>query len=329
MEMDAASREGSRRAPASLVRERLLMALHFGQKRPGDRVPSIRTMSRVTGLGRKAVHRAYEQLAGEGLLEMRPGSGTYFAEGGLDALRVSLGRLLGTMERFHEDAEDLGLSLDQLARVLTLYSGARPVEATLAVTECNREQLGLISQELDVALSAGIRPILIDDLKADSLKALDGCVGVVTTDCHMQEVQGVVQPFGLPTYRVALSSSFTETLVRAATDVRLLMVVQDGRYGAILTRMLDRMGVPRETVERLEIVDVRRGRRRIENGARGHRVYLSPLVEERLDASAIPARRRVHPGPYLDAPSVEHLRAQVAADMALQSSHRSAIPHPA
>jgi DNA-binding transcriptional regulator YhcF (GntR family) len=327
--MGAAPGEDNRRSPVVLVRERLLMALHFGQKKPGDQVPSIRTMARVTGLGRKAVHRAYEQLVDDGLLEMRPGSGTYFAEGGLDALRVSLESLLGTMRKFQQDAQDLGLSLEELSRVLSLYSGARPVEATLAVTECNHEQLGLISGELQTALSARIRPVLLDDLEADPLAALDGCVGVVTTDCHLQQVQCELKPFRIPVYRVALSSDFTEALVRTAGSARLLMIVRDPRYGAIFRRMLERMGVPAETSSRIEVVGARKGRHRLEDGARGCRVYVSPLLEGDLDASSVPDSRRVLPGAYLDGDSINQLRAQIAADMALPRQPARIVPHSA
>lgn len=319
------------RSPLSLVRERLLISLHLGQKSPGERVPSVRAMARLTGLGRKTVHRAYEQLAREGLVELRPGSGTFFAEGGEELLRVSTGQLLEAVERLGREAESLGMSLEQLARVISLYSGVRPVEAVLAVTECNHEQLGLMSRELDSALSAEVRPVLLSDLKADPLGCLRGCSGIVTTDCHRQEVRAVVQSFRLPVYRVALASRFTHVLVGAASRAHVLMVVSDARYRGIFQRMLLKMKVPQATVARLEILEPAPARRYLQSVSGEVLMYVSPLVEDRLDALSSPGNgnHRLEPGPYLDAASIDHLRAQMAADMALARPELTRISHSA
>ena len=65
---------------AATVRARLLTALHVGRLRPGDRVPSVRRLAGLTGVNHKTVHRAYTELAREGILEVRPGSGTFVAD---------------------------------------------------------------------------------------------------------------------------------------------------------------------------------------------------------------------------------------------------------
>ena len=62
------------------VRHELLTALHFGHLCPGDQVPSVRRLADQTGMNRKTIHRAYRRLAHEGLLDLRPGSGTFVAD---------------------------------------------------------------------------------------------------------------------------------------------------------------------------------------------------------------------------------------------------------
>jgi GntR family transcriptional regulator/MocR family aminotransferase len=51
-----------------------------GRLRPGDAVPSTRALASELGVSRSAVVTAYEQLAGEGYLEMRQGAPTRVAE---------------------------------------------------------------------------------------------------------------------------------------------------------------------------------------------------------------------------------------------------------
>ena len=47
--------------------------------RPGDRLPSVRELMRRHGAGPATVQRAVHQLVGRGLVEARPGQGTFVA----------------------------------------------------------------------------------------------------------------------------------------------------------------------------------------------------------------------------------------------------------
>jgi GntR family transcriptional regulator / MocR family aminotransferase len=60
-----------------------------GALRPGDAVPSTRALASELGVSRSAVVSAYEQLAGEGYLEMRQGSPTRVAELAHDTTRAA------------------------------------------------------------------------------------------------------------------------------------------------------------------------------------------------------------------------------------------------
>jgi GntR family transcriptional regulator/MocR family aminotransferase len=68
-------------APAGRpLRERVEMALRdairAGRLRPGDRLPATRTLAAELGCSRWVVVEAYDQLAAEGWVEGKPGSGT-------------------------------------------------------------------------------------------------------------------------------------------------------------------------------------------------------------------------------------------------------------
>src|SRR3954454_13663773 len=67
-------------APGGPLRERIEVALRAaireGRLRPGDRLPATRALAAELGCSRWVVVEAYEQLAAEGWIEGRAGSGT-------------------------------------------------------------------------------------------------------------------------------------------------------------------------------------------------------------------------------------------------------------
>ena len=72
-------RDGTLPLGVQLV-EGLRRGILGGVLRAGDHVPSTRALAAELGVSRSAVVTAYEQLAGEGYLEMRQGAPTRVAE---------------------------------------------------------------------------------------------------------------------------------------------------------------------------------------------------------------------------------------------------------
>lgn len=69
-------------APVPVRRQlvaQLATALRAGRWEPGDRLPSVRRLARRLDADRGTVRAAYRELAGRGLVEVRPGSGVYAA----------------------------------------------------------------------------------------------------------------------------------------------------------------------------------------------------------------------------------------------------------
>jgi len=130
------------------VRARLLSALHVGKLRPGDRVPSVRRLADLTGINHKTVHRAYTALAKEGILEVRPGSGTFVGE-----RRSSPGdqsRLPGlsqVIERCRLEAGQLGLSPETYSHFVSICLADGLGGLPVGVIECNWEQITIIGRE--------------------------------------------------------------------------------------------------------------------------------------------------------------------------------------
>ena len=66
-----------RESPRTLgrqIEDQLRQAIREGTLRPGTRLPSTRDLARELGVSRPIVVDAYAQLAGEGYLELRPGT---------------------------------------------------------------------------------------------------------------------------------------------------------------------------------------------------------------------------------------------------------------
>jgi DNA-binding FadR family transcriptional regulator len=69
------------------VAARIAADVASGRLRPGDRLPSERDLARRLGVGRASVREALAALQNEGVLETRPGSGSFVADGARARLR--------------------------------------------------------------------------------------------------------------------------------------------------------------------------------------------------------------------------------------------------
>jgi DNA-binding transcriptional regulator YhcF (GntR family) len=302
-----------------------LTALHFGQLTPGDQVPSVRRLADLTGLNRKTVHRAYGRLAREGLLDVRPGSGTFIAEAapGASERTAPISKLLSAANRCRATAEGLGIRAEDLATFLQIFLGHGLRELPLVVAECNREQLGLIELELRDALGVQTRPVLLSQLAVRPEESVSRHWGVVTTDCHRAEVARVVEPLGIPVYRVALDPRFPRSLIAEAERGPLLMVVRDRQFVPVFLRLLRQLGASPETLARVRIVEpmeVVAALAEIDGPAAA---YVSPLVHSAGIVQLPPRCRRLRLRWRLEPASLDRLRASVALDLA---AHRGTLP---
>lgn len=306
------------------VRARILTALHVGRLRPGDRVPSVRRLAGLTGLNHKTIHRAYAALAEEGLLEVRPGSGTFVRERrpGTASPEPGANALLSALNRSRAEAMGLGLRPEAFARFLEVALGDGLRGLPIAVAECNGEQRGMIGRELAASLGLAPREVSIEDLESDPRRSLHGVWAVVTTDCHLVEVAAAAEPLGMPVYAVALDAEFPGHVTHWAGQGPVVLVVRDEAFAPVFRRLLVQMRVPRERIERLAIVEPRGIPAALRAFGDDAAVSVSPLVRDEAETRLPPSTRRIagwwslHPG------AVDRLRASLALDAALR--HRFA-----
>ena len=96
-------------------------ALVSGQLRPGDPFPSVRTLSAELKINPNTAHKVITQLLNEGLLEVRPGTGTAVATP-RESTAAECSRLLeNEVEQLVVEAKKLCMSLEAVTGALAAH----------------------------------------------------------------------------------------------------------------------------------------------------------------------------------------------------------------
>ena len=93
-------------------------ALVSGQLRPGDAFPSVRALSTALRINPNTAHKIVTQLLNEGLLEVRPGSGTVVAQLPASTAKERSQLLENEVEQLVVEAKKLSLGLPEVIAAL-------------------------------------------------------------------------------------------------------------------------------------------------------------------------------------------------------------------
>ncbi len=96
-------------------------ALLAGQLRPGDLFPSVRAMSTAMKINPNTAHKVQQHLIQEGLLEVRPGTGTVVAKRPVSTRAEKNDLLQEELEQLVVEAKKLGLELDEVQAALAAH----------------------------------------------------------------------------------------------------------------------------------------------------------------------------------------------------------------
>jgi hypothetical protein len=278
----------------------------------------------MSGLNHKTVHRAYVLLAEEGLLVVRRGSGTFVREREqhVGPPEPGAGQLVSSLNRCRAEAMRIGLRPQAFAKFVEIALGDGLRGIPVAVAECNGEQRGIILKQLEETVGVTTHEVSIQDLASTRGQAVRGAWAVVTTDCHVMEVAGHVEPLGLPVYSVALDAEFPARVAHQAASGPILLIVRDRAFEPVFVRLLRQLNVPEDRLERIAFAEPREARVALSHLPAGGTVWISPLVEGEMERQApLPAAR---PGAWwnIHPVALDRLRASLALDAALR--HRPA-----
>jgi len=115
------------RSPTPLyeqIASRIRVAIAAGNLEPGDALPSVRQLARELRVNPATVAQAYRDLAAEGLVEMRHGSGTFVQDMAEYRKHEEVAaRATELVRKLFEDAARLGIGVDDVARAFAAEAG--------------------------------------------------------------------------------------------------------------------------------------------------------------------------------------------------------------
>jgi GntR family transcriptional repressor for pyruvate dehydrogenase complex len=135
------------------VIERIETLIFNGQLKPGDRLPAERELGEQFGVSRTVIREAVKSLQEKGLVDIRPGVGTFIHDGSSEIMRKSLGRLVMI---------DRGRGLDNLTQVREIFEPEIAAIAAEKATPADLEAMELAVATMDDSLNDVDRYISAD-----------------------------------------------------------------------------------------------------------------------------------------------------------------------
>jgi len=189
------------------IKERVRMALAFGELQPGDTLPSIRELGAELNIGPAIVRRAYEELARAGILTISR------------SRRVIVNRDL----QYGEDHEGPRAEVRKLADVVqkqVLKLGIHPHSFALYLQhrlrqakssdnlivfgECNRVQAKQFAADISQAWGVPVRGMDFDTLRRLSQKEARGIRYLCTVPFHYEEACRIARKHKLKVVSVSV-----------------------------------------------------------------------------------------------------------------------------
>ncbi|GAA2209624.1 GntR family transcriptional regulator [Nonomuraea monospora] len=97
-------------------------ALRLGTLRPGDQLPTAREVVERLAINPNTVLKAYRELEREGLVEGRPGMGTFVRQGIAGATLAEHTRLRRSLEVWVREARAAGLDQEDLRALFSVVT---------------------------------------------------------------------------------------------------------------------------------------------------------------------------------------------------------------
>ncbi len=213
---------------AQLARHCIYM-IATGKWRPGQRLPSIRTIRQEWGLNQSAVQSAYGSLVEAGLAESRDRAG-YFVRGGGETDRLSqhrrvLDRLRHRISELVRDESDLSL-LGTLRYLTSIEEIERQQEPEIAFVECTRLQAEAHAAEISDRFRAPVRPLVLREIEKRRRPTSPMVTTVLTSPFHFQSVKTVYGDQDVHVAAVPIEVS-PELHVRGAALQRSLVLIEN------------------------------------------------------------------------------------------------------
>lgn len=216
------------------LRAGVAAGLHLGWLRPGDRLPSIRDAARAAGSDHRVVSAAYQQLASEGVLEVRSRRGATVAPAPAHS-GTELGETATWVARVFEEAAAVQVKAPRLPELLRAWSATTRLRC--ACVESTDDDLAALCHELAGQWGLDTFPVRVAEGPPDTparralAMALRGADVVVTTAFHARAVAPAAAAVGAPLVVAGLHPDVAAAVEAHLRDGPLAAVVADPRFG--------------------------------------------------------------------------------------------------
>jgi len=172
-----------------------------GELQPGEQLPSVRELAARTEIAQLTVSHAYAALKRDGLIEMRPGTGTYVAPRGdtiaADADWADLHRLVDTMIAGARERDFSPAEINRAVAVRLVNGSARRPRITLIglfdhATRAYARDIAALLADLDPEVT----PCIVEGLRADKdarARACDADI-ILTLPNQVKEARRLLGP---------------------------------------------------------------------------------------------------------------------------------------
>lgn len=217
------------------LRDQLANAMHLGHIEPGDRLPSIRDLSRRFGVTTYAAVHAYEALAAEGLVEKRGRSGMYAAA------QDSPGQgLLGETALWLVDvlagAWEHQIKVPHVPDLVRRWTAA--VRLRAACVDSDGDTLTALCADVANHFGMDSRPLRPEELAAGAERGrgqaahpLHDIDVLITTAYHAAEVRRVAEMLGKPVLVAGVNPEHARAVEDCLRQRDLTVVCADARFG--------------------------------------------------------------------------------------------------
>lgn len=176
------------------IKRQIRILAQAGELIPGQALPPAKDLAGLLNVNRNTVSQAYKELALEGILETRKGSGTFVG----DTVEVeNLGDLDRILDEALRQARGLGISTEKAAdyllqRLMNRFAGT-PRRRVLVV-DCNQDVISDLSSGIQDRIGAETKGVLIQTLEAadDTAGFFEGIDLVVCGINHVEEFRRAV-----------------------------------------------------------------------------------------------------------------------------------------
>ena len=208
------------------LRRRIIAELHLGRLKPGDRAPSLRTVSAELGVGIRAVSRAYSKLAEEGLVTIRGRSGVYAAP------NASCDQPITEAQSWYAailtEAWQRRIPLPALPGLLQRYVSRR---LRCACIESTEDHMVAFCAELDEDFGLDTTAVQLRSGEGNHHDLLHGAIAntdfVVTTAFHASEVRAIAQSLNKPVVVVSVNEAIVRVVQSKLAQQSVVMLAAD------------------------------------------------------------------------------------------------------